>query len=81
MSETKRLLIEIDLTRLGYAPPDRLRALLTQAGEAIQGTGSRYETTTNTQRGLIMEGAAIGRQRVVGTWKIELQQYDEVGDD
>ena len=81
MSETKRLLVEIDLPRLGYAPPDRLRRLLTQAGEAIQGTGAGHEMTTPPQQGLIMEGAAIGRQRVVGTWKIALQQYDEGGDD
>ena len=73
MIMTRRLLVDIDLTRLGYAPAHRLRALLAEAAHDIHGDG---ETTVSDQRGVILEKTDVGRQRVSGVWKIETQHYD-----
>ena len=65
----RRLLVEIDLGRLGYAPARVLRKLLVQAGEAIQSNG--HDSIPDDQKGFILENSEIGRKRVAGTWKIE----------
>ena len=65
----RRLLVEIDLGRLGYAPASVLRKLLVQAGEAIQSNG--HDSIPDDQNGFILENSEIGRKRVAGTWKIE----------
>ena len=65
----RRLLVEIDLGRLGYAPASVLRKLLVQAGEAIQSDG--HDSIPDDQNGFILENSGVGRKRVAGTWKIE----------